>query len=323
MIWTAFTTADLEHAKREGLELEKSEALRLSGCGTLETAPIVASFSECVVCWNALTPLQSSMQLELRVQIEGRWSPYLRLAHWSDDPNQNSSYNESAEGVRLETDTVVCATLAQALQLRVHLEGAVLTGLVASFAVQPSSSQPQRSSAWGLVLDVPRLSQMVYPDGGRVWCSPTSTTMLLGYWEQKLGRPLAHSVPEAARAVWDKRYGGAGNWAFNMAYASRSGLRAYVAHLGGFAEAEALVARGIPLALSIGWREGELAGAPIGHSSGHLVVLCGFTPTGDPVVNDPAHPSDAAVRVVYKRAELERAWLLHSKGVVYVLEPSS
>lgn len=320
MTWTAFTRADLETANIEGLHLEPSSYLRLTGYGILETAPIVADFSECVVCWNAQTPPDSSLLLEVRVKIGEAWSGYLHLARWGDDPSQNTSYNDKAKGVRLETDTIVCDSPAQALQIRVRLHGAVLTGLTASFFGQPR--QHFAPSAWGLELDVPMLSQMIYPDGGRVWCSPTSTTMLLGYWGQKFGKPLAQTVPEAAQAVWDRLYNGAGNWAFNMAYASRSGLRAYVAHLGSLSEAETYIGRGVPLALSIGWREGDLQGAPIGHSSGHLVVLRGFSATGDPIVNDPARPNNAAVRVQYNRAELERAWLEHSSGVVYILEPN-
>jgi Peptidase_C39 like family len=323
MIWQAFTRDSLYGAKLGGLDLEPSQRLRLSGRGSLETTPIGVDFTECVVCWNALTPNNTSLLLEVRVRFGRNWSPYLRVAQWTDNPLQNTSFQDSADGVWLETDTVRCASPANALQLRVWLEGAILTGLTASFANGkldlPDSAAP--SKAWGQELDVPMFSQMVYPDGGRVWCSPTSTTMLLAFWGKQLGQPLEQPVPETAKAVWDVRYNGAGNWAFNMAYASRSGLRAYVAHLEGFAQAEAYIARGIPLALSIGWREGALEGAPIGHSNGHLVVLRGFTATGDPILNDPAHPTDQAVRVVYHRTELERAWLGHSGGVVYILEP--
>jgi hypothetical protein len=323
MSWQAFTRDSFPNAILDGVQFEPSHNLRLFGHGSLEIAPIVADFTECVVCWNALTPPNTSLQLEVRVRFGVNWSPYLRLAHWSDEPSQNMSFNDAAEGVRLDTDTVVCQSFANALQIRVWLEGAILTGLIVSFAKQRSNALPslQPSKVWGQDLDVPPYSQMIYPDGGKVWCSPTSTTMLLAFWGKHFRKPLEQSVPEAAKAVWDVRYHGAGNWAFNMAYASRSGLKAYVAHLGSFVEAEAFIARGIPLALSIGWREGDLNGAPIGHSSGHLVVLRGFTANGDPIVNDPAHPTDQAVRVIYRRTELERAWLEHSGGVVYVLEP--
>ena len=51
------------------------------------------------------------------------------------------------------------------------------------------------------------------------------------------------------------------------------------------------------------------------------MVVTGLTETGDPVVNDPAAPSNAEVRRVYDRAQFERAWLGGSGGIVYVIAP--
>src|SRR5256885_118559 len=47
---------------------------------------------------------------------------------------------------------------------------------------RPAAPSRGTSALWGRKLDLPRCSQMVYPDGGRAWCSPTSTSMILGYW---------------------------------------------------------------------------------------------------------------------------------------------
>ena len=46
-----------------------------------------------------------------------------------------------------------------------------------------------------------------------------------------------------------------------------------------------------------------------------------FTTGGDPIVNDPAAPSNDAVRRSYDRAQFERAWLDGSGGTVYVITP--
>jgi hypothetical protein len=51
-----------------------------------------------------------------------------------------------------------------------------------------------------------------------------------------------------------------------------------------------------------------------------LLVLRGFTKSGDAIVNDPAAASDNTVRRVYKRAQLEKAWIEASGGMVYVTE---
>jgi hypothetical protein len=79
-----------------------------------------------------------------------------------------------------------------------------------------------------------------------------------------------------------------------------------------------LIERNIPLVLSYAWAAGELPGAPLEHSAGHLAVLCGFTGNGDCAMNDPAAPR---VRVVYPRAALERLWQRNG-AIAYVIAPN-
>ena len=107
-----------------------------------------------------------------------------------------------------------------------------------------------------------------------------------------------------------------------MAYAGSLGLQAYVSRLPGLAEAERYVSAGIPLAVSLGWKKGELPGAALPASSGHLMVLVGFDASGNPVLNDPAAASNDAVRRSYPRAAFERLWQEHSGGTVYVMAPA-
>jgi hypothetical protein len=115
--------------------------------------------------------------------------------------------------------------------------------------------------------------------------------------------------------VYDEAYGGTGNWTMNVAFAARSGLTGFVAYLRDLDHARRFLAGGMPLALSIAWEPGTLAGAPLPSSAGHIVVLRGFDASGDPIVNDPAA---APVRRTYRRDEFSRAWLAHG-GVAYVL----
>jgi hypothetical protein len=63
----------------------------------------------------------------------------------------------------------------------------------------------------------------------------------------------------------------------------------------------------------------------LGGTNGHLLVIRGFTSTGDVVVNDPAShliADDAQVRVVYDREQFENVWVPHSGGIVYVIHPA-
>jgi len=186
------------------------------------------------------------------------------------------------------------------------------------------------AAGWVGELAVPARSQMLadykglgYGGGGEAWCSPTSTSMLLAYWARRLRRSdLDVSVPAAAHGVYDWTYDGGGNWPFNVAYAtSFTGMDGYVARFSSLATLEPWLAAGVPLALSVSFGPGELPGAPLSSTPGHLLVLRGFTTTGDPIVNDPAAPDDATVRLVYPRAAFEHAWLTGSGGATYVIFP--
>ncbi len=334
-LWQAFTTSAVKHANLEHVQFGTGTDLKVTlektaTTGVLETGIIAVNADTAIASWNALTPENTYLEVEIRAQIGTRWTGYYKIAHWNN-AGAKYSFAVPADGDgRVSTDTLKLKHAANGLQLRISFHSSVagisptLTGLavVSSLASQhfTAASTVSNRQAWGLELPVPVHSQMIYQGGGEVWCSPTSVTMMLGYWGTKLGLSLADPVPTAAKTMWDTVYDGSGNWAFNMAYASSKGLKAYVHRLSSLTQAESYILEGIPLALSIAWGVNELEGAHIAKSGGHLVVLRGFTKTGDVIINDPAAKTDAGVRTIYKRAELERAWIGHSGGVVYVIE---
>ena len=210
-------------------------------------------------------------------------------------------------------------------------------GAVASRLPSGPVATSRPGVARGVVLDVPRYSQMVhrghYPrwgGGGEAWCSPTSTSMVLGYYDALPAAstyawvPSGHTDPwvdEAARSTYDAAYEGTGNWPFNTAYAAPLAGHAFVTRLRSLREAELFVAAGIPLVASISFGSGELSGAPISASNGHLVVIVGFRDNGDVVVNDPAAstprrgPPDLRPRPVRERLAppLRRPRLRHPR----------
>jgi hypothetical protein len=128
-------------------------------------------------------------------------------------------------------------------------------------------------------------------------------------------------VDYAARYTYDYHYQGAGNWPFNTAYAAHFGLESEVTQLHSLAEAEQFIKAGIPLVASIAFTSNKLDGFLFKSTSGHLLVIVGFTAAGDPIVNDPAAPSDAAVRRVYDRQQFEQNWMTSTGGIVYVIRP--
>jgi hypothetical protein len=317
------------------------------------TRPAFA-LTELVASWSARTPGDSDLQVQVRGRSAGRTSSWDTLGLWAsgDGYVQRRTFSGQADDLgSVSVDTWEVPAGAAAYQLRVVLTrrvppggstlgrspsldtvGAVASRLPASTATVPTS---RPGVARGVVLDVPRYSQMIhdgqypqYGGGGEAWCSPTSTSMVLGYYGA-LPRPRAYAwvnpsyrerwVDHAARMTYDHDYDGTGNWPFNTAYAAGLAGHAFVTRLHSLRDAEVLVRAGIPVVASIAFASGQLAGAPIRASNGHLVVIVGFTSTGDPVVNDPAASSDAGVRRTYDRGQFENAWLRKSGGAAYVI----
>ncbi|WP_295817540.1 peptidase C39 family protein [uncultured Deinococcus sp.] len=318
--------ADWAGADFRGVQVQAG-ALSLppgAASGTLTSAPVtVVAFDELVPSWNAVTPAGGSVKIEVRAQVGGAWSRWFSFGTWSSGGDRASVDGQKDAAGQVLTDTVRLTRRATVYQYRATLRGAGTVVRLLGFNTADRArftaglGQPGNRASWGKVVDVPRRSQMIYPDGGEAWCSPTSVSMILAHHGVNV------TVPQAARGTFDRVYDGTGNWPFNTAYAGALGLRAFVTRLPNLAAAEVYTAARQPLAVSLGWKKGELPGAPIESSSGHLMVLVGFDSHGNPVLNDPAAPDNASVRRTYPRAAFEKLWLTHSGGLSYVLLPKS
>lgn len=309
------------------------------------------ALTELIASWHAATPGNSLVEVQVRGRTgDGTLTSWDSLARWAATDRHVRRTSVPGQGDDLadvNVDTWRVPGGATAWQLRVNLlrVGGASPSLRAIGAT--SSRLPDvddvATSAPGVasgpdhvVLDLPRYSQMVhsghYPQwggGGQAWCSPTSTSMVLGYYDA-LPRPRAYSwvpdghpqpwVDHAARSTFDHSYDGTGNWPFNTAYAAPlAGGPSFVTRLRSLREAERFVAAGIPLVASISFGSGELDGAPIAGTNGHLLVIAGFTESGDVVVHDPAAAQNSGVRRTYDRGQFEDAWLPTSGGLVYVI----
>jgi hypothetical protein len=56
-------------------------------------------------------------------------------------------------------------------------------------------------------------------------------------------------------------------------------------------------------------------------TAGHLIVVSGFTPEGDVIVDDPAGRGRGDVRRVYGRAPFHKAWRVNKRGLAYLIGP--
>jgi hypothetical protein len=310
--------------------------------------------TELIASYNATTPRGTFIEVWARGRTtaarSSSWDSLGRWASYDGGFHRMSLGRQSDDFSHILVDTLVTNAghsyaswqLGLALMRRTGSDKTPTVRTVGAVASRLPDGTPQTSSPLrgpGRDLAVPRYSQMIhsgeYPrwnGGGEAWCSPTSTSMVIAYWDRG---PTAKQyawvkdgyrqpwVDYAARYTYASGYDGTGDWPFNTAYAGRFGLDAFVTRLRSLRQAALFVRAGIPLVASISFGPGELDGAPISSTSGHLVVIRGFTAGGRVIVNDPAADSAGSVRRVYSRHQFERAWVGSSGGVVYVIHPRS
>jgi hypothetical protein len=309
------------------------------------------ALTELIPSWQAGTPRDSWVEVKVRGRAaDGRTSSWDTMARWTTSEKQvrRTTLDAQTDDLgRVNVDTwrapdgltswQVQVTLLRADGTRIGVSlqrvGAVASRLPTRTDV--TTSRPSRHV--GTTLDVPTYSQMIHrghsPEwggGGQAWCSPTSTSMVLGFHDalppatQYRWVGSGHPDPwvdHAARKVYDHGYDGAGNWAFNTAWAGTRVGTAYVTRLRNLRPVERLVAGGVPVVVSVRFGSGDLTGAPISSTNGHLLVVVGFRRNGNVVVNDPAASTNAGVRRVYDRDQFEDVWLPTSGGLAYVIRP--
>lgn len=292
-------------------------------------------YESAIASWNASTPKGSWIEVQFRAKYGERWSKWYVLGIWASDTSTITRH--SVQGQKDADGTVADDTFVNVaeesptdkfqLKLRLFSTDGAARPSMRNVAVAYSTSKPTsvnvsagNPALWDRCIDVPQFSQMVYPDGGSVWCSPTSTSMVLSFLENYKGEP-APRVHTAVDGVYDWIYDGHGNWPFNTAFASTFGYEGYVARFTSLAKAEEFIAAGVPVIMSIAWKKGDLTNADVDQTNGHLVVLVGFDAQGNLIVNDPASPANETVRRTYLRSEFEPLWLKSSGGTVYLIYP--
>jgi Peptidase_C39 like family len=303
-------------------------------------------FQHVIASWNGDTPPGTFIVVELqgRKPDDGDTGWYI-LGKWAFDDTtfeRTSVGGQRDENGDVTVDVFTAGTPLLSYRLRLTLTGSpessptirLLTAIAATGTGIPSIVSTALTGS--VELEVPTYAQGIhageYPEldgGGEAWCSPTSTAMVMAFWgagptpvEMAWVSPDYADpwVDHAARFTFDREYQGTGNWSFNTAYAGHYGLDAFVTRLRSLQEAELFVHAGIPLVTSISVEPGALDGFQLPRgTSGHLVVIVGFTPEGNVIVNDPATDANDTVRRVYDRAQFEAVWIGGSGGVAYVI----
>ncbi len=170
--------------------------------------------------------------------------------------------------------------------------------------------------------------------GGQAWCSPTSTSMVLGYYDAlppPVGVPLGAGRPPRPvgrlRRPDDLRLAATkapATGPFNTAYAAPLAGHAFVTRLRSLREAEDFIAAGIPLVASISYGRGEL--------DGRARLVDRRPPARDRRLHRlrrrrrqrPGRRTPRpACGVRMTAAQFENAWLPTSGGTVYVIHDAA
>jgi hypothetical protein len=256
-----------------------------------------------------------SVRFEISVLAGGQWSSWIATTTLGPAAFPTLAARDPTLGV--DIDVFETTMPAERLRLRLRLRADDPAGfLAAPWLLTLSASDlgpiPRAGGAGAARLAVPAFSQMA--EGGALAariCSPTSVAMVLAYLGarddvQRLAAEMFHPALD--------RYG---VWPAAIHAAARRGVPGYLLRFPDWASAGWCLAQGLPVIASVRYASGELTGAAIAATAGHLLVLTGYE-DGDVLVNDPAAPEPAAVPRRYRRDELVRIWLERA-GVGYVL----
>jgi hypothetical protein len=302
---------------RGAVETRPPSAWRNDGDDSVVESPAwaVAGATHFVPSFAALTAADFSARTELCARVGGAWTPWVAAAGLGP---ATFAPLPAAGSLDVDIDVFRARVPVDAVRLRVRLratEPAAVRGAPWMLALSAAGATAPPSApipGAGARLAVPALSQM---DGAAAIasriCSPTCVAMVLAYWQ----RPVA--LEALAAAMFHPGTDLYGVWPAAILAAGRRGLAGYLLRFPDWTAAAWCLAHGLPVIASIRYEAGELEGAAIGQTSGHLIVLTGWE-DDVALVNDPAAPSAAAVPRRYSIAQLCRVWLERA-GVGYVI----
>jgi len=320
------TQLDAAQSRAVGLErLPFADGLfrTKAATATLESPELEspAPFDDLVGSFAADVPPGGEVELSAKVRTAAGWSDWYALGTQNAEGFSSAPKVEDSLAV-LDVDQLKLKSPADAVRYRVKFRAGRRPVRLRSVALALSDgSAPDAPPAFSTGPWVRELAVAPRSQGDEQEkykhdvCSPTSLAMALEFWGHK------KSTEEVALAVRDRASELFGNWPANAAFAAKQGLDARVARLDSLTDLEAEIAEGRPVVVSITFGEGELPGAPIKKTGGHLIVVTGFTADGDVIVNDPAGKGRDQVRRVYPRAAFHKVWRVRKRGLAYLIGP--
>lgn len=277
----------------------------------------VVPFSSFVMSVNYNPRPNSWLLTEVQVRQGETWSPFFKLAFYSEKLNHSFELQTCAAG-EVHVDVLHLFAAANAYRFLLTVHGDADVPAVSVCLTDPEAELPDCADmlpAGKRHIQVEPISQMELPieplERERV-CSPTSLCMAM----RALG--VQADPLETAHAVYDDRARIYGNWTLNTAYACRCGLDSCVTRFHRLAQLEDFISKDSLVLASIAYKGGELTNAAVHKTQGHLVLICGWE-KGQIYVADPAAAQQADVLRAYDAQEFARAWLQNKRGIAYLV----
>ncbi len=270
-----------------------------------------------VPAFSASSPATYGFRFEIAVGTGDRWSAWVAGA--SIGPARFEPAGARDAALAAEIDEFRASAPAEAIRLRLRVSAADPRALLGAPWLVSLSAWDGGTAAGaggapgaGTRLVVPAVCQMEAEEAiRRRICSPASVAMVLAYHG-------AHAdVADLAREIFHPGLDLFGVWPAAIAAAARRGVVGYLLRFPDWAAAAWCLDRGMPVIASVRYGAGELAGAAIAETTGHLLVLTGYE-GGAVLVNDPAARTAAEVARRYGLDDIRRVWLERA-GVGYVL----
>jgi hypothetical protein len=271
-------------------------------------------FNHGLPSWNgSVTHNSTGFKVEMRFPYSTGWSPWLTVGYWKN--YIWSSYGTTSfAGGMIDYDYVKLNYYTDRWQFRVSL--------VRFNANQPSpkihklsffvSDSRTTANISQIVADNPPQifipTNFIYQYGvdptiGGSICSPTTVAMILASYGIQV------DPYQFALVTKDPYFNIFGIWPRVVQHAAEYGLDGAVTRYRTWSEAYQVIANGGRIGMSLG--------SPL-YPNGHLVMLAGFTGTGNPIVHDPAKSNGYSYQ--HNKTSLSQSWFSKG-GVAYTFYP--
>lgn len=286
--------------------------------GVIETM----DFNELVVSWAAVSSEYETVEVMVKVRVEGEWSDFVTYYPWGFGL-QNKCHNQKNDLIELSTDEVkvLYNKYADAIIYKIILRGSSTQSpelSLISFALN-NPNYIYNVDLTGIpsetIYDVPKLYQGAVPQIGNSICSPTTSTMLLKYKGEDFSEFDEYEHRYIALKFKDYGNNIFGNWVYNTVGISSFGYNAYVARMYSIEELVKHLTTGGPVGLSV---KGQMTSNEKNYyTAGHLIVCVGYRYDENGnlflVCNDPNVPN---VLCEYTEYVMENTW----RNIAYIVE---